>query len=390
MRDDIHTEIVINISRTKNDNQDKLLKTAHDILTKLGGHEKDVTWLSADEEHPYMSVYKIMEPVWNFKFVTKNIKNRHRKIFKKLQQQFPNRNIYCPDKEDGWRLLLTRLARCVFIIRDFIDDINVQRLNEEEKKIFQKIKTKYAFVFNSKGINIRNPIQELIGKKGMSVAIKRFDITSYLKKLENNPEINTSEVQKAVDDITKILNTELFISQFEWTYKDINKLWKQKFGWYLFRKNDVVDSLKIPEGNEEFENQVKYLHKILVESLNNKELKKNLKILNVTDTELKNKEGKMKKSIDLLELWITKKLQKNNLEIIEFLKLLHDLRGKVSHSFKTDGLSKKEAFKKIVKFCKKKQFIKPSHIRSEVFKAILKTSEVLLEENTLSLNLLKK
>ncbi len=383
MRDDIYTEIVINVSIRKNDNEDKIRKTALDVLKKLGGHERDVLWYSPDREHPYMNhhLYPELEPVWRLRFITKNIKNRHRKIFKKLQQQFPNRNIYCPYREDGWRLLLTRLEKCVFIVRNFTNDINVQRLNEEEKKIFQKVKEKYDFAFESNDSrDIRHSIQKLMRKKGLSGLVKQFNIVFYLKKLENNPEINTSEVQKAVSNILEILNTELFISQFEWTYKDINKFWKQKFGWHLFRKNDIVDFLKIPKGNEEFDSQIKYLHKILVESLNNKDLKQNLKTLGVTDTELKDKEGKMKKSIALLELWITKKLKKDNLEIADFLRLLHDLRGKVSHSLKTDGLSKEGAFKKIVKFCKKKQSInKPSHIRSEVFKAILKTSEALLE-----------
>ena len=176
----------------------------------------------------------------------------------------------------------------------------------------------------------------------------------------------------------EILNTELFISQFKSMYKDINVLWKEKFGWHLFETNDYVDSLKIPKGNKEFNSQLQYLYKILVESLNNKELKASLRILGVKDTELKNEKGEKKKSISLLELWITRKMNKDNLEIIEFLKLLNKLRGKTEHSLKID-VSKKEEFQKIVEFCKKKQPIK-SYVPSEVFKAILKTSEVLLEK----------
>ena len=53
---------------------------------------------------------------------------------------------------------------------------------------------------------------------------------------------------------------------------------------------------------------------------------------------------------------------------------------KVSHSFTTDGLSKEEAFKEIVKFCSEKQLIKHPYSRGEIFKSILKTSEVLLDK----------
>ena len=375
---DIYTEIVINISRKKNDNQDEFLRTAHDILMKLGGHERDELWLSRDEEHPYMNhnLYPELESVWRFRFVTKNIQNRHRKIFKKLQQQFLDRNIYCPYEEDGWRLLLTRLTKYISAIRNFIENINFQRLNEEEKKIFQKMKKKYKFAFEPN--NIRHSIQKLMRKKDMLTLIKKFNIISYLRKLENNPEINTSKAKKAVDDILEILNAELFISQFEWVYKDTNKSWKKEFGWYLFKTNDFIDSLKIPKDNKEFNSQLQDLYKLLVESLNNEDIKKSLKKLDVKGTELKGTGGKMKKSIALLELWIIKKLKKNNLEIIEFLKLLNKIRGKTSHSLKID-VSKTKEFKEIVEFCKKKHSIK-SYSVHEVFKAILKTSEVLLEK----------
>ena len=376
MRDDIYRES-INISRKKNDKQKIFFKIGHDVLKECGGHERDQIKLYGSSEYPYMNYNIEIEPVWSFTFYTKNLQNRHKKIFKKLQLKFPDRNIYCPDEESGQRLFLKKLANCVFEIRDFIDDINVQRLNEKEKEYFQKMKQKYKFVFESNN-DVRHSIQELMKKQGLSGLIKKFDITSYLKKLENNSEINTNETQKAVDNILEILNTELFISQFKWMYKDTNVLWKEKFDWHLFEPNDYVDSLKIPTDNKEFNSQLQYLYKILVESLNNKELTASLRILGVKDTELKNEKGEKKKSISLLELWITRKMNEDNLEIIEFLKLLNKLRGKTEHSLKID-VSKKEEFQKIVEFCKKKQPIK-SYIPSEVFKAILKTSEVLLEK----------
>ena len=139
----MYKNITINISRKEDDSNDKFFKIACDILKQLGGHERDYLWLYEDQEYPYMNHnYRKLEPVWCFIFYTKNIQNRHKKIFKKLQKIFPNRNIYCPNEEEGWRLFLTRLAECMFIIRDFIKDINFQRLNEEEKKIFKKIEKK--------------------------------------------------------------------------------------------------------------------------------------------------------------------------------------------------------------------------------------------------------
>ena len=379
MRDDIYRDISINISRKEIDKQDKFCTIAHSILKECGGHERDKIMLFGSDEYPDMNYDREIEPFWSFIFYTKNLQNRHKKIFKKLQLKFPDRNIYCPDEESGWRLFLTRLAKCVFKIRDFINDINVQRLNEKEREYFQKMKQKYKFVFEPN--DVRRSIQKLMKKQGLSGLIKKFNITFYLKKLENNPEINTNEAQKAVDNILEILNAELFISQFEWMYKNTNESWKKEFGWYLFRENDVFDFLKIPKDNKEFNSQLQYLYKILVESLNNKELKENLRILGVKDTELKNEKGQIKKSITLLELWILKKLKKNDLEIIKFLNLLHKLRGKTTHSLKAvHGLSNKEEFKKLVEFFQKKQSIKSSRVRSEVFKAILKTSEILLEK----------
>ena len=374
----MNKDIYIHISRKKSDDQDDFWKIFCDIAKKCGCHEKDQIWLSDSEEHPYMNhwAYPKLESVWTIRFFTKDIQNRHKKIFKALQRRFLGRHIYCPEKESGWRLFLTRLASHIFIIRNFIKDINVQRLNEEEKKSFQKIKQKYSFAFELN--DLRLVIQKLIRKKGMLSVIRKFDIISLLRKLENNPEIDTDETQRAVVNILEILNKELFISQFEWTHKSINKLWKKKFGWHLFRDNDVFDSLQIPKDIKEFNIQLQYLHRILVESLNNEDLKKNLEMIGVKDTELKNEDGQMKKSIFLLDLWISKKLKKDELEIIEFLRLLHNLRGKATHSLKARGLSGEKDFKKIVKFCQRKQTIQSSHTRSELFKAILKTSELLL------------
>ena len=82
-------------------------------------------------------------------------------------------------------------------------------------------------------------------------------------------------------------------------------------------------------------------------------------------------------------MWINKKWNKNNLEIIKFLKLLHSLRGVTAHSLKID-ISKKEELKKIVIFCKKKQSINTYQFH-EIFKAILKTSEILLEKEFLKI-----
>ncbi|MDE0151978.1 MAG: hypothetical protein OXK80_05745 [Bdellovibrionales bacterium] len=381
MRDNLHTytEIVINISRKQNDNQKKLFKTAQDILMQLGGHNKDIIYLSGDEEYPYMNFSREIESVWRFRFVTKNIQNRHKKIFKKLQLKFRGRNIYCPYEEDGWRLILTRLAYCVGTIRKFIMDVNVQRLSEEEKKYFQTVKQKYKFVFEY-GYT-RRSIQKLVRKKDISTIRRQFNITSQLKKLENNPEIDTSGTQQAVDHILDILDKELFISQFEWVYKDINNLWQQKFGWCLFRKSDGFDSLKIPKDKKEFNTQLKDLHRGLVEALNRLEIIEDLKKLGVTDADLKNKEGREKGSISLLESWFFWKLKKNDLEIIQFLHLLNKLRVEIVHGLRVvDGLSGKEAFKKIVEFCQKKQSIQSTSVRSDVFKAILKTSTVVLNE----------
>ena len=378
MRHDLYTEIVINISRRGDDNLNKFLKLTYEILKKLKGHEKDIIWISEDKENPFMRNYETLEPIWRCRFITKNIQNRHKNIFKALKLKFSDRNVYLPYEEIGWRLFLTRLSNNIFKIKNFIEDINVQRLNENERKTLKKIKNKYDFAFNSSMIQ---PIRKFVGSKKIVDLLKQFDINRHLKRLENNPEIDTSEVQKAVDNLLEILNTELFIYQFEKIYKKVNKLWKQDYGWILFKEHDIFDCLKIPDDDEKFHSQIQHLHKILVESLNNKELKSRLKLLGIEEKHLKNKEGNLKKSIDLLELWLSKNFKNNQeFKIINFLKLLHILRGKITHNLKIKKLSKLKEFKEIVKFCEEKQPIKTSHEVGEVFKNILKTSKILLIE----------
>lgn len=109
---------------------------------------------------------------------------------------------------------------------------------------------------------------------------------------------------------------------FKYKYEKFQKTWHKKFGWYLFEPLHDGDkyhlkSLHIPSTDEtkEFEDQVLSVSKILIDSLNQKELSKNLKMS-------KDSPGK----IDWLEAFQIGH-GFNRPELFEFLRKLQALRS---------------------------------------------------------------
>ncbi len=109
---------------------------------------------------------------------------------------------------------------------------------------------------------------------------------------------------------------------FKYKFAQFQKTWNKKYGWYLFKPLSIGDehhlmSLHSPTGNgqKEFDEQVASITKILIDSLNEKELVKGINI------EKENPHG-----IDKLEAFLNSK----NLfvpEMITFLRSLQNLRS---------------------------------------------------------------
>jgi len=109
-----------------------------------------------------------------------------------------------------------------------------------------------------------------------------------------------------------------------------NSKWNGKFGWYLFKplnKKDEhhVKTLKIPDNEQkEFDEVVLSLNKIIIESLNVSEMKKNLSF--ETDD----------KSISILKKYLKQKHNFSPYKIFDFLKDLQNLRSRGSAHRKGD------------------------------------------------------
>ena len=112
-------------------------------------------------------------------------------------------------------------------------------------------------------------------------------------------------------------------------YKIFNRKWKEKYGWPFFKPLSdedkyCFDALRIPlnEEQSEFDNQILYLVKIFIESINTKEMKK----------EFSTECNKNSQSIDVLKMFLKSKNIKDFqiTQMTEFLKNLQKLRSKGS------------------------------------------------------------
>jgi hypothetical protein len=130
--------------------------------------------------------------------------------------------------------------------------------------------------------------------------------------------------------------SDLFLKQ---RFTDFQEKWKKRFGWYLFlplSKDDEYHfrTLRIPLTNEqsEFDEQVLSLTKMLIDSLNEKQLTRGMV------------PSKDAKGIDKLEVFLQSKGVKI-LGMIEFLRDLQDLRSSGVAHLKGERYSKiKKAF----------------------------------------------
>ena len=148
---------------------------------------------------------------------------------------------------------------------------------------------------------------------------------------------------------------------FKKQYKIFNGKWKEKYGWLFFKplSNEdryCFDALRVPlnEEQSEFDNQIMYLVKIFIESINTKEIKK----------ELPKKYELNNKSIDALKMFLKSK-DIENVRMIEFLKNLQKLRSKGS------AHRKNKDYEKTLNYFKKLKGVQNLESKIQVFSQIL-------------------
>lgn len=121
----------------------------------------------------------------------------------------------------------------------------------------------------------------------------------------------------------------------------VNDKWKKKFGWELFKSLNKEDehhikTLRIPNKEQkEFDELILSLNKIIIDSLNIKEMRKGLSF------------NKDDKSISILEKYLKRKHNFSSSQMIDFLKNLQSLRSKGSAHRK--GSNYKKAYEKFIK-----------------------------------------
>lgn len=130
---------------------------------------------------------------------------------------------------------------------------------------------------------------------------------------------------------------------FQEKYHFFLKKWREKYRWNLFKPEGLneIHHLRVPldESDQEFITNVRYLHKSLIESLDVKEIKKQIKHSS-NDIDLTDK-----KSIQLLDIWLSNSHEKTN--IIDFLKLLQNIRNECSHHWNKE---KSKCYRKLVDY----------------------------------------
>lgn len=126
---------------------------------------------------------------------------------------------------------------------------------------------------------------------------------------------------------------------FKYSYNRFNRRWEKEFSWHLFKPLSKADehhlkSLRIPltQDQKEFDEQILSLTKILIDSLNEKELVKGITV------ELKDKA----RGIDKLEAYL-KSGGVQLPEMISFLRDLQDLRSSGTAHRKSSNYDKAKA-----------------------------------------------
>ncbi|QUA52735.1 hypothetical protein [Aristaeella lactis] len=148
-----------------------------------------------------------------------------------------------------------------------------------------------------------------------------------------------SEVTYKRDFLCTFVDSNMEDHRFIANYIELNEKWEQQFGWPLFLSLSVSDDynfngIRIPVVNsqQEFDNLVLSLVKVLIDSLNEKVI---IREANVPDDEKNSLKG-----IGKLEAWIYAKGAKGFEDHIKFLRDLQELRSTGTGHRKGKGYEK--------------------------------------------------
>lgn len=124
---------------------------------------------------------------------------------------------------------------------------------------------------------------------------------------------------------------------FRMVYTRIKISWRVTKGWSLFKDfpslsdSHILNSIRVPPSSSiaQFDQQISYLTKLLVECLDDRDLTNNIS----------NSIPKNTKSISKLQLWMEQESYPNTERDIRFLRVLNDLRNQSAAHLKTSNYS---------------------------------------------------
>lgn len=173
--------------------------------------------------------------------------------------------------------------------------------------------------------NKRDYIVVFLGDLGKHLS---YSEQNYWKGFNVSPDGKMSKTYWDLSFMSKVSPPEMLDLYFKQYFKKFTHLWYNKFGWNLFKPLNEQDkhyysTLRVPlsDSPTEFESQVLSLTKIIIDSINEKELAIRLQ-----------KPDKAWKSIDKLNAYLSEKKIVGYDKHIKYLRNLQSLRSKaVAH-----------------------------------------------------------
>ncbi len=168
--------------------------------------------------------------------------------------------------------------------------------------------------------DLENYVVVFLGDLGRDMP---YDEQLHWRQYNISPEGGISKTNFQRSFLNKFTNPQSPDLIFQHQYRDFSKKWSAIFGWSLFlslapEDNYIKDIVRVPVTNSqaEFDEQIGYLAKLLVDSLNEKQLGK---IIDETNRGVK--------GIEKLDLFLEKTNYPNKEAVIQLLKNIQALRS---------------------------------------------------------------
>ncbi|KKN26011.1 hypothetical protein LCGC14_0878990 [marine sediment metagenome] len=238
------------------------------------------------------------------------------------------KNIY--DSCNDWNIGPDKYLKLVFFKKEVL-----KKYYDNPQKY--KVEDNYIRCGNLWGLEIDNNHKDYVivflGDLGARLS---QDEQLYWKAFNVPPEGGLSSTTLKRSLLNEFSEAERSDLVFKHKFSLFSNQWKIKFGWHLFKTLRSADthyfsSLRIPltDNALEFEQQVMALSKVTIESINEKEIKKDLK-----DSD------KKQRGINKLEAYLKEKHVLKFDSHIKFLKKLYDLRSLSTAHRKSEGYKK--------------------------------------------------